>query len=89
MRALPRRLPAGPKSPLVSGANDPFPIEWVLKNGNLRLGDRTVVPAPSVCAATVVKSDGSKVYLFVDTNIKTLGSAFEVLTSVQIPTWPL
>jgi hypothetical protein len=85
----------GPKSPLISGANqtvplylpgiqtptppdlgqwgdiitpasaaDPFPIEYVLKNGNLQLGNGQQVSIASVCAPTVVKSDGSKVYLF-------------------------
>jgi hypothetical protein len=83
--------PTGGDKPIPSpgSANDPFPIEWVLKNGNVQLGGGTVYPTPQVCAPTVVKSDGSKVYLFVDANIKTPGSALEVLLQWQIPTWPL
>lgn len=75
-----------PPIPSPGSAADPFPIEWVLKNGNVQLGNGTVYPTPSVCAPTAVRSDGSKVYLFVDANIKTAGSALEVLLQGQLPT---
>lgn len=41
-------------------------------------------PIPSVCAPTLVKSDGKQVYLSVDANIKTQGSVFEVVTQLQL-----
>jgi hypothetical protein len=44
----------------------------VLKNGNLQLGNGQQVPIPQVGAPTVVKSDGSKVYLFADANVDLL-----------------
>ena len=56
----------------------------MLKNGNLQLGNGQEVPIPQVCAPTVVKSDGSKVYLFADANIKTLGSQWEVLLNIDL-----
>jgi hypothetical protein len=79
--------PSGGDPPIPSpgSANDPFPIEWVLKNGNVQLNNGTVYPTPQVCAPTAVTSDGRKIYLFADANIKTPGSALEVLTQGQLP----
>jgi hypothetical protein len=73
-----------PPIPSPGSTDDPWPIEWVLKNGNLQLGDGREVSIASVCAPTVVKSDGSKVYLFADANVKTLGSSFEVLLRADL-----
>src|SRR5262245_29453684 len=73
-----------PPIPSPGSANDPFPIEYVLRNGNLQLGDGREVSVASVCAPTVVRSDGSSVYLFADANIKTLGSQWEVLFTAQL-----
>jgi hypothetical protein len=73
-----------PPIPSPGSASDPFPIEYVLKNGNLQLGNGQEVAIASVCAPTVVKSDGSKVYLFADANIKTLGSNWEVLVGLDL-----
>ncbi|MDA0172932.1 hypothetical protein OJ998_27775 [Solirubrobacter taibaiensis] len=73
-----------PPIPSPGSAADPFPIEYVLKNGNLQLGDGREVAIASVCAPTVIKSDGSKVYLFADANIKTAGSSWEVLVQLDL-----
>jgi len=73
-----------PPIPSPGSANDPFPIEYVLKNGNLQLDDGRQVSIASVCAPTVVRSDGSSVYLFADANIKTAGSSWEVLINSQL-----
>ncbi len=73
-----------PPIPSPGSAADPFPIEYVLRNGNLQLGDGREVAIASVCAPTVVRSDGRKVYLFADANIKTPGSSLEVLVNWQL-----
>ena len=73
-----------PPIPSPGSANDPFPNEYVLLNGNLQLGDGREVPIASVCAPMAVRSDGSKVYLFADANIKTLGSQWEILFNWQL-----
>ena len=73
-----------PPIPSPGSAGDPFPIEYVLRNGNLQLGDGREVAIPTVCAPTAVRSDGRQVYLFVDANVKTNGSIFEVLTSLDL-----
>jgi hypothetical protein len=73
-----------PPIPSPGSAGDPFPIEYVLRNGNLQLGDGREVSIASVCAPTVVRSDGSSVYLFADANIKTLGSSLEILSPLQL-----
>ena len=73
-----------PPIPSPGSANDPSPIEYVLRNGNLQLGDGREVAIASVRAPTVVRSDGSKVYLFADANIKTPGSSLEVLVNWQL-----
>ena len=41
-----------PPIPSPGSANDPFPIEYVLRNGNLQLGDGREVAIASVCAPT-------------------------------------
>jgi hypothetical protein len=81
-----RGTPQGGDPPIPSpgSAQDPFPIEYVLKNGNLQLGSGQEVPIPQVCAPTVVRSDGSRVYLFADANIKTQGSVFELLLNIDL-----
>jgi hypothetical protein len=81
--------PSGGDPPIPSpgSGNDPFPIEYVLRNGKLQLNNGTVVDPGTVCAPTAVTSDGRKIYLFADANIKTQGSAFELLTQAQIPIW--
>ena len=73
-----------PPIPSPGSAGDPFPIEYVLRNGNLQLGDGREVAIPTVCAPTAVRSDGRQVYLFVDANVKTNGSIFELLTSLDL-----
>src|ERR1700754_5079758 len=73
-----------PPIPSPGSAADPFPIEYVLKNGNLQLGNGQEVPIPQVCAPTVVKSDGRQIYLFADANVKMSGSLWEVLTNVDL-----
>jgi hypothetical protein len=84
---LGRPVGGDPPIPSPGSAADPFPIEWVLRNGNVQLGDGRVIPTPQVCAPTAVRSDGSRVYLFIDANINTAGSLLEILT--WIPGWPL
>jgi hypothetical protein len=74
-----------PPIPSPGSGNDPFPIEYVLRNGKLQLNNGTVVDPGTVCAPTAVTSDGRKIYLFADANIKTQGSSFEILTQAQIP----
>ena len=76
-----------PPIPSPGSANDPFPIEWVLRNGNVQLGDGRELSVAQVCAPTAVRSDGKKVYLFMDANVRTAGSLLEVL--VSIPGFPL
>src|SRR5262249_50164178 len=73
-----------PPIPSPGSANDPFPIEYVLRNGNLQLGDGREVSVASVCAPTVVRSDGSSGYLFRDANIKTLRSQWEIVSTQQL-----
>ena len=73
-----------PPIPSPGSAGDPFPIEYVLRNGNLQLGDGREVAIPTVCAPTAVLSDGRQVYLFADANVKTNGSIFELLTSLDL-----
>lgn len=76
-----------PPIPSPGSGNDPFPIEYVLRNGKLQLNNGSVVDPGTVCAPTAVTTDGRKLYLFADANINTLGSALEILTRVQIPIW--
>ena len=49
--------------------DDGFPIEKILLNGNVMLGNRQVVALPRVCAPTVVSSDGRKITILVQASL--------------------
>ena len=87
---LGRPVGGDPPIPSPGSANDPFPIEYVLMNGNLQLGNGQIV-SPTVCAPTAVRSDGSQVRLFMDANVKA-NSVTEILTALDLTwlgLWPL
>ena len=61
----------GPE-PVNGRDDDGFPIEKVLLNGNVMLGNRQVVALPTVCAPTVVSSDGRMITILVSASIVVL-----------------
>jgi len=88
----------GPKSPVITGVNQTVPlylpgIQTPLVPDLGQWGDIITPPysdplndaGPDLsCLRPNLSSDGRQVYLFVDANVKTNGSIFEVLTSLDL-----